>query len=424
MCFTVAAPEIVPNLVPELAGLAIWPSNKGLDCVYDTNAVPVATTEDGRVAGHDLSRNEVQTRSRPVSLSNEDMTETLDDWCEFDAVSDIAGEAQTTVDWGAFELTTNQFLSNTPEDSLLQLPRPDIDCLSRSGSLVDNSPYSSYGGDGFVATCDPQRLLACDSASSQLSLVLQDEEQVPALVRTTHISEPPDTSFLSQISMSDPVANCTANVVMRMLRAFPQMMLRRETFPPFIHAHWHRSSHADAAEPALPMPLVNCMGIAQVFASPNLETRPFLWRSIQMEQRSAAEKSKKGIISKQELIATIQAQLIYIMMRVIDKSPAIPGMNLEMLVIYQIGVRCDSFDGFREVPLPASKSLWDAKTRQGWQTEYEIYETSPRGELELFGDLIDACKQSGEAPSQLKLDVWNSTVDGLGIMLSLAASIF
>lgn len=94
------------------------------------------------------------------------------------------------------------------------------------------------------------------------------------------------------------------------------------------------------------------------------------------------------------------------------------------LVQVKIGVRCDSFDGFREVPLPAGKVLWDAKTRQDWQTEYGIYKAMPRGGVEIFGDLIDACKQSDVGSNQLKLDVWNSTVDGLGIMLNMAASIF
>lgn len=81
--------------------------------------------------------------------------------------------------------------------------------------------------------------------------------------------------------IADPVSNFTTNIIMQMLCAFPQMMLRRETLPPFIHGHWYRAS--TAAEPALPKPLVNCTGIAQVFASQNPECKPFLWNSIKTE---------------------------------------------------------------------------------------------------------------------------------------------
>lgn len=262
-------------------------SNKGLNCVYDATTAPVVTVKDGLVASLDLSQYDVQRCSPSVSTSGDGTTETLDDWCGFEVTPD-ANEEQTTMDWGAFELITNQSFPNTPKDTSPQLPEPGLGTMSHDGTLVDSSPWDFHNGGG-VATCDPQHLLACKSAWSQQT-VLRDGEQIPALVRPTHISEQPDSSFLSQISMSDPIAHCTANVVMRMLRAFPQMMLRRETFPPFVHAHWHRHSHDNSTESALPTPLVSCMGIAQVFASQNLETRPFLWRSIQMEQRSAAEK--------------------------------------------------------------------------------------------------------------------------------------
>lgn len=66
-----------------------------------------------------------------------------------------------------------------------------------------------------------------------------------------------------------------ASLLSRAISAFPQMMLRRQTFPPFIHAHWHL--------PSLPETLANCMSIAQLFATRTAETRPFLWRTIGTE---------------------------------------------------------------------------------------------------------------------------------------------
>jgi hypothetical protein len=66
-----------------------------------------------------------------------------------------------------------------------------------------------------------------------------------------------------------------ASLLSQAISAFPQMMLRRQTFPPFIHAHWHL--------PSLPETLANCMSIAQLFATRTTETRPFLWRTIGAE---------------------------------------------------------------------------------------------------------------------------------------------
>jgi hypothetical protein len=92
------------------------------------------------------------------------------------------------------------------------------------------------------------------------------------------------------------------------------------------------------------------------------------------------------------------------------------------MVHIKIGVPCDTFKGFREIPLPAPNSLWGARTRLGWQSEYELYKTMPRMGLELFGDLIDACGQSGVGANRMKLDAWNATVDSLGILLNLAVA--
>lgn len=78
-----------------------------------------------------------------------------------------------------------------------------------------------------------------------------------------------------------PVADHVANLVLHIIRSFPQMMLRRQTFPPFVHKYWHRS--------ALPEKLATCMSIAQLFESRTPETRPFLWRTVDAEERRMRE---------------------------------------------------------------------------------------------------------------------------------------
>ena len=66
-------------------------------------------------------------------------------------------------------------------------------------------------------------------------------------------------------------------LISNILSAFPQMMLRRQTFPPFVHGHWHTSS--------LPEKLASCMSISQLFSTRASETQAFLWRTIQAEDQ-------------------------------------------------------------------------------------------------------------------------------------------
>jgi hypothetical protein len=68
--------------------------------------------------------------------------------------------------------------------------------------------------------------------------------------------------------------------ILESVRAYPLMMLRRETFPPFIHAYWF-----DEGAGALPEALGHCMSMAHMFAWRNEETRPFLWRAVEGEVR-------------------------------------------------------------------------------------------------------------------------------------------
>jgi hypothetical protein len=83
---------------------------------------------------------------------------------------------------------------------------------------------------------------------------------------------------LALLEHSGPVIQNNRHLVVQALRAYPLMMLRRETLPPFIHPHWHRQT-----TPALPEPLSNCMSIAQMYAFRSEETKPFLWRTIKAE---------------------------------------------------------------------------------------------------------------------------------------------
>ncbi|OKL64254.1 hypothetical protein UA08_00398 [Talaromyces atroroseus] len=436
-------------------------TNKGLECVYDTTAanasIHAPTTSEEQITNEQPAANASPVFTLDLFAIG-DINSTFNDFGASTETIDM-DEAQVYVDWDEVNLVESpetDILSQSPMNNLPcfqyeQAARPNRQPAHKENLLLTDLPWSALG---------------------------PPDNSLPVMSETTCLSELPYREFLTPIPIPNPVAKFTGNIVMQMLCAFPQMMLRRETLPPFIHGHWYQTT--SAIEPALPRPLVNCMGLAQVFASHNLETRLFLWHTGRAEQHSLAEKASQCQFSKDEHLAAIQALLVYIMMRVIDNSKIEPDLNLELLVTYQslcdsfkagkigflpspeegnvqchfsthtpihilmftnnlnrrtaivwllitqmfqikIGVPCDRFESFRDIPLSSPKSLWEARTRAAWQSEYEVYATMPRMGLDVFGDLLDACKQGDVGLNKLKLHAWNATVDNLGILLNLCA---
>lgn len=116
---------------------------------------------------------------------------------------------------------------------------------------------------------------------------------------TLVMSERPDVEFLSRIPRNDPVLQFTSSLVVQSLRAFPRMMMRRETFPSFIHPHW--CDTAATGEFSLPEQLVNCMGIAQMFTNRNVESSFFLWRTVSTEQRAFIQNVRLSLCSQDDI---------------------------------------------------------------------------------------------------------------------------
>lgn len=90
------------------------------------------------------------------------------------------------------------------------------------------------------------------------------------------------TKALTPLSQENLASRHAANLISRIVGAFPQMMLRRHTFPPFIHPYWNKAS--------VPENLANCMSIAQLFVSRKADTRSFLWRTIDAEEQHLLDK--------------------------------------------------------------------------------------------------------------------------------------
>ena len=115
--------------------------------------------------------------------------------------------------------------------------------------------------------------------------------------------------------------------IVHIIGAFPRMMLRQQTFPPFIHPYWHW--------PALPETLANCMSIAQLFDSRTPDTSPFLWRVVDAEEQRFRE--GMDTMSAYEAQWVVQALMIYIIMVIVDRESRKVGRGRRMLET--LGVR-------------------------------------------------------------------------------------
>ena len=102
-------------------------------------------------------------------------------------------------------------------------------------------------------------------------------------VVTENSSVTSNSNLLAVLQSGRPHAQHNADLIIQSLRSIPTMMLRRETFPWFIHPHSQLLSKSTGA--ALPGALSNCMSIAQMFASRTLETKQFLRQTIGAEYR-------------------------------------------------------------------------------------------------------------------------------------------
>jgi hypothetical protein len=89
------------------------------------------------------------------------------------------------------------------------------------------------------------------------------------------------TKLFDPIPPKKRESSAASVVATRILRSYPDMMVQRTTFPPFIHPRFSEMG----AERRLPRALANITSIAQMFQQRSTENRIFIWQSIQTEQQ-------------------------------------------------------------------------------------------------------------------------------------------
>lgn len=94
--------------------------------------------------------------------------------------------------------------------------------------------------------------------------------------------------------LRDTKVQTSALFLTRILGSYPDMMMRKENFPPFVHSITF-AEHQDNKE-FFPEALINCMSIAQIFANRKKETNKFMWRTIKMEQEKIWSEVRASVL--------------------------------------------------------------------------------------------------------------------------------
>ncbi|KAF2497815.1 hypothetical protein BU16DRAFT_559543 [Lophium mytilinum] len=283
---------------------------------------------------------------------------------------------------------------------------------------------------------------------------------------------PQNPRSLVRRSMGKPLAQTSADILLRMFGSFTSMMARKETFPPFINSKCF--SNIPGKENEIPEALVNCMSLSRMFAERTAGTSKLLWRTIRMEHERLW--FQHDSFNNWELLAAVQALMIYALMRIIDGEtehndfdvPLMISVNsicqrladrigggdyhniisdqkawhdwvfyesrrrfiiiariLNLLVDMGHSLTCSSLPGFILVPLPSKKVLWEAPNEEVWQKEFE---TTLRAR-EIFGvttegRLVRLVQEMNRiTATNAEWEEWYAGSDGFGSLVMLAASL-
>jgi hypothetical protein len=130
---------------------------------------------------------------------------------------------------------------------------PDLDSIA-SRLAIYGAPFSSFHLTNTSGISLPQRSRPISTANHLLAFQCR--------------------------TYSDLVQRNSAATIVRILSSYPTMMIRRETFPPFIHPQCIPDYELD--QPLL-HPLDKCMEIARAFKYRTPQNSEMVWRAIKLE---------------------------------------------------------------------------------------------------------------------------------------------
>ncbi|KAJ6438390.1 proteasome subunit alpha [Purpureocillium lavendulum] len=264
-----------------------------------------------------------------------------------------------------------------------------------------------------------------------------------------------------------------ASLVMRMLRSYPFMMLRKAALPPFIHPllfTWAEAGAGPSQEA-----LINCVGLVDLFKSRKGSDRDVVWKLIKLEQeRIVASHSE---VDRWELLASFQALLVYCLLRLQEapagdhgfdsglltavnvifnalsasvggilkmKLPDDPNVSwtdwiynesrrrtvlvfqiINIMVEWSTAASAYATCGLVLIPLANNATLWNAKNSESWRSEFtlcckerSLMGVSQSGALTklLLGD-------SGITLSTVEWEEWTAEVGDIGTLVMMVGAL-
>ncbi|KAF2004894.1 hypothetical protein P154DRAFT_616643 [Amniculicola lignicola CBS 123094] len=322
--------------------------------------------------------------------------------------------------------------------------------------MVDLGELVNMNLEDFALELDP-----VVEASFRLDSTLQ-------YTTATSYQRPPVPNSIVPFQLHNNIADQSAMLILQQFRGFPARMLRRDNLPPFIHPRWQRS--------VLPEPIAVCNRIVGIFSTRTVDITPFVWRTVLAEQKRWLQEDVTG----EDLLAAVQAQLIYTVMRIIDpgdgsaeaskvnrellsiggclcesfsrlsgsllhenetltvimgwqqwifaesrRRTACAWLLLARIVSVKTGLFCHVRENIENVPLPSGKMLWEATSEAAWETEMiQTFDRTHDSYPKTFGSLLDVHANNSDPSSAQQLDNWTANVDSLGTMMSIGIAMF
>ncbi|KAH7111801.1 hypothetical protein B0J11DRAFT_512049 [Dendryphion nanum] len=271
----------------------------------------------------------------------------------------------------------------------------------------------------------------------------------------------------------------TATMLIRILTSYPTMMQKPNSLPPFIHPHFLTNIYNPEAKSL--ESLNTCVSLMQIARTNAQGGRKLLWRNVRLECEKLQQEWEG--LDRWELLSSMQALLIYILIRLQDGETVYNNFDILLLSTVttvasalneQIGYilcenpsdlstglgwkdwvfeesrrrtinlifsmapakNCNLPDGFLLAPLPARKQLWEAPTEELWVRE----KSGDPSMLKVFGVMVNGqmvklsefqALQKGEmirlgsgecTDSSENWKEWCSGMDALGALVMLVTS--
>jgi hypothetical protein len=242
---------------------------RGLSCVY-AGLRTAANSQDGTAVN--LRPGDFQPADQTTVIVHDDQT-TASNISQ--TVGFLANQGNNVFDWDMLNMTN--FDPSLPQESAELYDQWDVARFT-SASTDPVDTFSSLKGFNFQAP--PHYPSTSSSTSQTLSALGQDSNSNPSI--SYIISSYHSIRSFAPRTMTRGKSQGGEVLLMQILKSFPKMMLRRETFPPFIHAHC-TSADLVSNSSELIEPLANCMTVAQLFYSATGSSRKLVWRMIRME---------------------------------------------------------------------------------------------------------------------------------------------